>query len=69
MNIIKELDKLYKEWSGVSHLENSNRLVHDSADAQDFARYCIENHLAITKGSITMNDTLNNELAVTLYGY
>ncbi len=43
MNIIKELDRLYKEWSGVSHLENSNRLVHDSADAQDFARYCIDN--------------------------
>jgi len=42
MNKIEELDKLYKEWSGVSHLENSNKQVHDSAEAQDFARYCID---------------------------
>lgn len=42
MNIIKDLDRLYKEWSGVSHLENSNKEVHDSAEAQDFARYCID---------------------------
>lgn len=42
-NTIKELDRLYKEWSGVSHLENSNTQIHDSAEAQDFARYCIDN--------------------------
>lgn len=43
--MIQKLDDWYKEWSGVSHLENSNRLVHDSAAAQDFARYCMQNAL------------------------
>ena len=51
MNIIEELDRLYKEWSGVSHLENSNRMVHDSAEAQDFARFCID-ELKILNGDI-----------------
>ncbi len=45
MDIIGQLDKWYKEWSGHSHLEDSNRQIFDSADAQDFARYCVETAL------------------------
>lgn len=36
------IDKLYKDWSGVHHTTNSNLDVHDSAEAQDFAEYCIK---------------------------
>lgn len=42
MNIIAELDKWYKEWRGHSHVYDVNQQLFDSADMQDFARYCIE---------------------------
>lgn len=45
MNIIQKLDDWYEEWSGVSHLENSNKPVHNSEEAQDFAQYCMRNAL------------------------
>lgn len=41
INMIQKLDEWYKEWRGVSHLEESNVQVLDSSEAQDFARYCI----------------------------
>ena len=36
---MKNIDEIYKEWSGKSHIENSCKEVHDSAEAQDFAIY------------------------------
>lgn len=42
------IDDLYKKWSGDSHTENSNKNVHDSADAQDFARFCIDAYKELT---------------------
>jgi len=42
MNILEKLDTWYREWAGHSHLDDSNREIFDSAEMQDFARYCIE---------------------------
>ena len=36
---MKNIDEIYKEWRGESHLSNSAHPVHDSAEAQDFAEY------------------------------
>ena len=38
----KRIDELYKEWSGEHHTNNSCRPVHDSAEATDFAWYCMK---------------------------
>ena len=45
MDIIAKLDEWYKEWRGHSHINDSNQLLFDSADCQDFARLCVENAL------------------------
>jgi hypothetical protein len=45
MNIIAKLDQWYKEWHGESHLHTSGIPTHDSAEAQDFAEYCIKEFL------------------------
>lgn len=39
-------EKMYKDWSGVSHVDNSCQGVHDSAEAIDFAHYCVNEVLA-----------------------
>ena len=44
-----DFDKAYLDWSGDHHTANSNRNVHDSAEAMDFAEYCV-------KGFIQQND-------------
>ena len=36
---MKNIDELYKEWCGESHITNSCHPVHDSAEACDFAEY------------------------------
>ncbi len=36
---MKNMDEIYKEWSGKHHTENSCHPVHDSAEAMDFAQY------------------------------
>jgi len=46
MNIIAKLDEWYREWRGHSHVNDSNQLLFDSADCQDFARLCVENVLS-----------------------
>lgn len=58
INIIKELDRLYEQWSGVSATENSVIEVHDSAEAQDFAEYCI-NELIQYKLTTKILEALN----------
>ena len=35
----KNIDEIYKDWYGESHLNTSNIPTHDSAKAQDFAQY------------------------------
>lgn len=55
MNIIQKLNDWYKEWRGVSHLEESNLQVLDSSDAQDFARYCIDEYKSLVSGSASTN--------------
>jgi hypothetical protein len=36
---MKQIDEIYKDWCGESHLINSGHPVHDSAEACDFAEY------------------------------
>jgi len=36
---MKNIDQIYKEWAGHSHIDDSCHPVHDSAAAQDFAEY------------------------------
>ena len=51
MNIIALLDKWYEEWAGVHHTVNSCVNVHDSAAAQDFAEYCIDEYKKLNEES------------------
>ena len=41
-----DYNKMYKGWSGVSHIENSCQKTYDSADVIDFAEYCVKEVLA-----------------------
>ena len=59
MNIIQKLDDWYKEWRGVSHLEESNLQVLDSSDAQDFARYCIDEYKSLVSGAEQSSSNCN----------
>lgn len=43
-----DYDKMYREWSGVSHVANSCQKTHDSAEAIDFAQYCVNEVLEET---------------------
>ena len=36
-----DYDKAYHKWSGDHHTTNSGRKAHDSADAMDFAQFCV----------------------------
>lgn len=38
---MKNLDELYREWAGHEHTQDIERNIYDSAQAQDFAGYCI----------------------------
>ena len=58
MNIIGKLDQWYREWAGHSHLDDSNRQIFDSAEAQDFARYCVETVLSELKVTGKMSSKL-----------
>ena len=46
---MKTTDDYYKEWSGESHLVNSNIKVHDSAEMTDFAEYFCQSQTKILK--------------------
>lgn len=38
---MKNINELYLEWSGKHHTINSGIAVHDSAEAMNFAEYCL----------------------------
>jgi len=47
-------DKMYKDWSGGDHITNSCHPVHDSAEAIDFARFCVKEFLSRTTNGLFM---------------
>lgn len=48
----------------VSHLEESNLQVLDSSDAQDFARYCIDEYKGLVSGDEQSSSNCNIPLVV-----
>ncbi len=64
MNIIQKLDDWYKEWYGESHLNTSNIPTHDSAEAQDFARYCVDEYKDLVSGDQSERQALHIDIVM-----
>jgi len=56
-----DYDRMYKDWNGDHHTANSCHPVHDSAEAIDFAQYCVKEIYHTTLDRRTTLQFCNNQ--------